>query len=343
MTGPLQGGRRRRHVGPKRRIARRRRASARLAVTALLLAPLVVAGAAYLSFLREGGQGARGPAPMVAGAIPGASVPPPAGGALEPRSPAPIRLTGVDAFGLRFRDEPRAALMLDVNTGEVLYRLHPLRQLPMASLTKIMTALVVTSEADRRDPVRITPAALRYSGSGVGQLPRGRRVRLETLLNGLMMVSGNDAAIALAVHVSGSEKRFVALMNEKARLWGLRCTRFASSHGLEKGNRSCPADLAVLTRLAMRNRRITRIVGRSQAQFRFPIKGGRLYLYGHNPLIRTGYPGAIGLKTGYTNEAGRCFVGVARRRGRTLGVVLLDSPDPGRQARRLLDLGFRYG
>jgi len=104
MTGPLQGGRRRRHVGPKRRIARRRRAGARLAVTALLLAPLVVAGAAYLSFLHEGGQGARGPAPMVAGAIPRGSVPPPAGGALEPRSPAPIRLTGVDAFGLRFRE-----------------------------------------------------------------------------------------------------------------------------------------------------------------------------------------------------------------------------------------------
>ena len=100
--------------------------------------------------------------------------------------------------------------------------------------------------------MRITRAALNYSGSGVGQLPKGTRVRLETLLNGLMIVSGNDAAIALAVHVSESERRFVALMNEKARLWGLRCTRFASSHGLESGNRSCAADLAVLTRLAMR-------------------------------------------------------------------------------------------
>ena len=261
----------------------------------------------------------------------------------SPALPPPIRLSGVDAFGLKFRDEPAAALLFDVRTGEALYRLRPVRELPMASLTKIMTALVVTSEAAPREPVRITRAALNYSGSGVGQLPKGRRVRLETLLNGLMLVSGNDAAIALAVHVSGAERRFVALMNEKARLWGLRCTRFASSHGLESGNRSCPADLAVLTRLAMRNRRITRITRRSQAQFRFPIKGGRLYLYGHNPLIRTGYPGAIGLKTGYTNEAGRCFVGVARRGGRTLGVVLLDSPDPGRQARRLLDLGFRYG
>ena len=122
----------------------------------------------------------------------------------------------------------------------------------MASLTKIMTALVVTQETKPDERVRITKAALRYQGSGVGVLPKGKRVRLESLLNGLMLVSGNDAAIALAVHVSGTERKFVRLMNEKARLWGLRCTRFASSHGLEDGNRSCAADLAVLTRLAMR-------------------------------------------------------------------------------------------
>ena len=138
-------------------------------------------------------------------------------------------------------------------------------------------------------------------------------MRLESLLNGLMLVSGNDAAIALAVHVSGNERKFVRLMNEKARLWGLRCTRFASSHGLEDGNRSCAADLAVITRLAMREPRIARIARRPQVSFRFPIKGGRLFLAGHNPLLRAGYRGAIGLKTGYTDAAGRCFVGVARR------------------------------
>ena len=102
-------------------------------------------------------------------------------------------------------------------------------------------------------------------------------------------------------------------------------------------------DLAVMTRLAMRERRITSLTRRSQAAFRFPIKGRKLYLSGHNPLIRAGYPGAIGLKTGYTDAAGRCFVGVARRAGRTFGVVLLDSPDPGRQAARLLDLAFEFG
>jgi D-alanyl-D-alanine carboxypeptidase (penicillin-binding protein 5/6) len=306
---------------------------------ALVTAPLLVAVAAYLAFAREEG-GNR----SVSARIADAPVrPPEPGGSLEPRSPAPVRMTGVDAFRLNFRKPPKAALLFDVDTGGVLYRRDPVRSRPMASLTKIMTALVVVQETEPEERVLITPAALRYQGSGVGALPRGRTVRLETLLNGLMLVSGNDAAIALAVHVSGSERRFVRLMNEKARLWGLTCTHFASSHGLEDGNRSCPADLAVLSRLAMRNGRIARVVRRRQVSFRFPIKGGRLFLSGHNPLIRAGYPGAIGLKTGYTNTAGRCFVGIARRGGQTLGVVLLGSPNPMKHAARLLDLGFRLG
>ena len=117
-----------------------------------------------------------------------------------------VRLDGVDAFSVRLRRAPRAGLVFDLDSGEVLWRRAPLRILPVASLTKIMTALLVTERTRPGDAVRISPAALRYSGSGVGVLPKGRRVRLETLLNGLLIVSGNDAAIALAVHVSGSER-----------------------------------------------------------------------------------------------------------------------------------------
>jgi D-alanyl-D-alanine carboxypeptidase (penicillin-binding protein 5/6) len=251
-----------------------------------------------------------------------------------------VPLAAADSLRVRLRRPPRAGLLFDVRSGEVLWRWRPLHVLPMASLTKIMTALLVTERARPREPVRITRAALRYQGSGVGVLPRGRRVRLETLLNGLLLVSGNDAAIALADHVSGTERRFVHLMNRRARALGLHCTHFASSHGLEAGNRSCARDLAVMTRLAMERRRTRRIVRRRQASFRFPIKGGRLFLSGHNPLIRAGYRGAIGLKTGYTGEAGLCFVGVARRGGRTLGVVLLHSVNPPRHAARLLNAGF---
>jgi D-alanyl-D-alanine carboxypeptidase len=313
-----------------------------LATLAILAAPLVVVAAAYIAFADEDGPGAVAP-PLAAGAAPVPRAPE------EPREPAPlieaeptpaVPLSGVDAFHVRLRRPPRAGLVFDVQTGDVLWRHRPLLELPMASLTKVMTALLAVERSHPNDPVRITGAALRYSGSGIGLLPRGKRVRLEALLNGLLIVSGNDAAIALAVHLAGSERRFVALMNQRAKAWGLECTHSASSHGLEDGNRSCARDLAVLTRLAMAEPRIRRIARRRQVDFRFPIKGHRLYLYGHNPLIRLGYPGAIGLKTGYTNAAGRCFIGVAHRRGRTLAVVLLNSRDPAKHAPKLLDAAF---
>jgi serine-type D-Ala-D-Ala carboxypeptidase (penicillin-binding protein 5/6) len=326
----LQGGR------------RRSRLPRLIAIVAILSAPVGVAAAALLSF--DDGRGGGNPnLPLAVGAPPVADAPE------EPRGPDPliesepvpaIPLSGVDAFHVRLRKPPRAGLVFDVDTGEVLWRRRPLLSMPMASLTKIMTALLVVERSRPDDPVRITRAALRYTGSGIGLLPRGRRVRLEALLNGLMIVSGNDAAIALAVHLAGSERRFVAMMNERAARWGLDCTRFASSHGLEDGNRSCARDLAVMTRLAMSEPRIRRIARRRQVDFRFPIKGRRLYLYGHNPLIRMGYPGAIGLKTGYTNAAGRCFVGVARRKGRRLAVVLLNSADPAKHAPKLLNEAF---
>jgi len=328
----LQGGRRR------PRLARL------IAILAILAAPVGVAAAALLSFGGGEGHGASGP-PAAAGSPRVTSAPE------APREPAPliegeptpaVPLSGVDAFHIRLRRPPRAGLVFDVDTGEVLWRIRPLLVLPMASLTKIMTALLTVERSHPSDPVRITPPALHYSGSGIGLLPRGRRVRLETLLNGLLIVSGNDAAIALAVHLAGTERRFVAMMNRRARAWGLECTHYASSHGLENGNRSCARDLAVLTRLAMAEPRIRRIVRRRQVNFHFPIKGGHLYLYGHNPLIRLGYPGAIGLKTGYTSAAGRCFVGVARRNGRTLGVVLLNSRDPAKHAPKLLNAAFAH-
>ena len=327
----LQGGRRRSRL-------------ARLtALMAILAAPIGVVAAAVVVLDDGDGRGVSTP-PLAVGSPPVAASP------TEPRAsdaalidaePTPrVALDGVDAFHLRMRRPPVAGLVFDVDTGEVLWRRRPLLELPMASLTKIMTALLAVERSKPGDPVRITRAALRYSGSGVGLLPRGKRVRLETLLNGLLIVSGNDAGIALAVHLAGTERRFVAMMNARAEHWGLECTRFASSHGLEDGNRSCARDLAVMTRLAMAEPRIRRIVRRRQVDFRFPIKGRRLYLYGHNPLIRMGYPGAIGLKTGYTVAAGRCFVGVARRKGRTMAVVLLNSRDPSKHAPKLLDAAF---
>ncbi|MFN2616510.1 MAG: D-alanyl-D-alanine carboxypeptidase family protein [Thermoleophilaceae bacterium] len=328
MTSFLHGGR------------KRRRFRGRLAVLVAVVAPLAAGATLYFVLIR--GDGGRDAAPRLAavGPAPGSDSHSPLARLQAPRTPH-VPLFRADAFRLRLRKPPRAGLVFDARTGRVLWRLHPLKRLPIASLTKIMTALLVTERAGPDERVLITKDSLHYQGSGVGVLPKRKRVRLESLLNGLLIVSGNDAAIALADHIAGTERRFVRLMNARARGLGLRCTHFVSSHGLQPGNRSCAHDLAVLARLAMARRRIRRVVRRRRAVLPFPIKGGRLFLYGHNPLMKEGYRGTIGLKTGFTDEAGRCFVGVAKRGGRTLGVVLLGSPNPAKHAPRLLDLGFR--
>jgi serine-type D-Ala-D-Ala carboxypeptidase (penicillin-binding protein 5/6) len=253
-----------------------------------------------------------------------------------------VDLSGEDVVRLRFVRKPRAGLLFDVRTGRVLWRRNPVRQLPIASLTKMMTALLIVEREDAHERVRITRRARHTAGSAVGVLPRRKKVQLEALLNGLLLVSGNDAAVALAQHSAGTVSAFVRMMNERASELGLDCTRFSTPHGLkDKGNHSCAADLAALARTDLHLRRIRRIARRKQAILKFPIKGGRLFLYNNNPLIRQGYGGVTGLKTGYTERAGRSIVTTARRGHVELGVVLLRSYDPATQARKLLDRGFR--
>jgi D-alanyl-D-alanine carboxypeptidase len=321
----FQGGRKR----------RRRRAPALLALVLLLAAG---AAAAVLTVdRREPAREAR--APRQAGGLD--DLEPLAGGGTAP-SPLAVRLEqGGDPVHARFKRMPRSGLLFDVDTGRVLWRHHPTRVLPIASLTKMMTALIVADRLGPRTRVPITREALRYKGSGVGLLPRGKRIRTETMLYGLMLPSGNDAAIALAQRAAGSVSRFVAAMNARAQRMGLVCSRFSSPHGFEdRGNHSCAGDLAAIARALLRVPRLARIVRRREAVLPFPVKGGRLYLYNNNPLLRQGYRGLTGLKTGYTDAAGRCYVATARRGAVTLGVVLLHSPDPARQAKRLLDRGF---
>ena len=330
MIGPLEGGGRRRR-------GRRRRGAGAIAVLVAFFA--VATGVVLLGWLALDGR-RRGESPSPA--LPTAVTPQQRGAGMPAHAPGAVSFKRGDAVGVRFRRPPRAGLLFDLRTGRVLWRRRPHKRLPIASLAKIMTAIVVVERTRPRERARITRAALAYSGSGVGVLPRpGRKVPVDGLLAGLLLVSGNDAAIALAGHVAGSERRFVRIMNAKARALGLRCTRFVSASGLESANRSCAADLAALTRIAMAKRRIARLARRRQAAVSFPIRGGRLYLNSTNPLLRMRYRGTIGLKTGSTRRAGHSFVGVARRGRRTLGVVLLRSPDSGAQARKLLDRAFR--
>lgn len=268
----------------------------------------------------------------------------PSAAASSPQSTSRFRvdLASADAVRLRFVRKPRAGLLFDVRTGRVLWRRNPERPLAIASLTKMMTALVVVEREDAHDRVRITRRATRTAGSAIGVLPKGKYVQLEALLNGLLLVSGNDAAVALAQHTAGTVPDFVRLMNRRAEGLGLHCTHFSTPHGLQdEGNRSCAADLASLARADLHLRRIRRIVRRKRAILKFPIEGGRLFLYNNNPLMRQGYAGVTGLKTGYTDKAGRSIVATARRGDVELGVVLLHSYDPATQAGKLLDRGFK--
>jgi serine-type D-Ala-D-Ala carboxypeptidase (penicillin-binding protein 5/6) len=323
----LQGGRRR----------RRRRWKPAVAVLALAVAATLLL-AATAGDPGPPPQATESPAP---GPLLDSGTAPLAGGGTAP-SPLAVRLDDPrDVVAVRFERPPRSGLLFDVDSGRVLWRHRPDRVLPIASLTKMMTALVAVDRLPERSRVLITEQALNYTGSGVGMFKRGRRIATRTMLHGLLLPSGNDAAIALAQQVAGTVPAFIAQMNARARSMGLACTRFSTVSGIrDAGNHSCAPDLAALARAVLREPRLARIVRRRSAVLRFPIKGRKLYLYNNNPLLRIGYRGTTGVKTGYTEAAGRCLVATVRRRGRTLGVVLLDSPDPGRQAVRLFDRAF---
>jgi serine-type D-Ala-D-Ala carboxypeptidase (penicillin-binding protein 5/6) len=235
----------------------------------------------------------------------------------------------------------KSGLVFDVRTGQVLWSRHPSAVLPMASLTKMMTALVVAAAHPPHRQVLITNDALRYTGSGVGLLPRGKRVSLAALLYGLLLPSGNDAAIALADHVAGSQTRFIALMNERAHAMGLSCTHFTTVSGIvDQGNHSCAQDLALIAHTLLEQPLLARIVGSRNAVLPFPIKDGKLYLFNNNPLLLVRYPGVDGVKTGFTDAAGQCLVATARRGRAWLGVVLLHAGDTSTEAERLLNAAF---
>jgi serine-type D-Ala-D-Ala carboxypeptidase (penicillin-binding protein 5/6) len=257
-------------------------------------------------------------------------------------TPLAVKLDATDVIRVPFHRPPRAGLLFDLDTGQVLWRRNPTRVLPIASLTKMMTALLVVSHDPPGAMVHITREAREAPGSRVGMLPKRKPVRLESLLHGLLLPSGNDAAHALAQKVAGRSREFIVMMNAQAQKMSLGCTHFTSVDGyVDAGNHSCAVDLAALARAVLDQPRLARIVRLRSSVLRFPTKGGKLYLFNNNPLLRAGYPGTLGVKTGYTDAAGHCLVAAASRHGHRLGVVLLHSPDTGTQARKLLDRGFR--
>ncbi len=252
----------------------------------------------------------------------------------------PLRLDPdqVTALG-RARRPPapsaRSALVTDLDSAQVLYALRPHEPLPPASTVKIMTALVALKRAAPGDVVTISANAAGTEGSRMG-LTAGETLSVLDLLYGLLLPSGNDAAVALAEHVAGSEAAFVQLMNEEAAALGMADTRFANAHGLDNPSATISAaDLITLTRAALAYPEFARIVASPRAEV-----AGRL-LVNTNELL-TSYRGADGVKTGTTDAAGECLVGSVARNGHRTLVVLLGSQDRYADAVALLDYAAAY-
>ena len=230
----------------------------------------------------------------------------------------------------------RAACILDMQTGRVLFAQGTHDRLPMASTTKVMTALLAIERGNLQDEVTCSENAFGVSGTSI-YLQQGETLTLEELLLGLMLSSGNDAAVAIAEHIGGSTAQFGGLMNERARQLGAVNTHFANPHGLpDDAHYTTAYDLALIAREAMGNDTFRRIVSTQRASIPWAGRTYNRQLTNKNRLLST-YPGATGVKTGFTSRAGRCLVFGARRDNLELIGVVLGCPDWFDEAERLMD------
>ncbi len=239
-----------------------------------------------------------------------------------------------------------AWLLTDGRTGEVLAERAADQARAMASLTKMMTALVALESGDLDRVVTVVPAAVGIGESSAG-LTAGERIPMRDLLKGLMIGSGNDAAIAIAYAVAGSEAEFVTRMNEKARQMGLTHTHFGNPHGLdEAGHESSPRDLLALGRAVMDDPFLRRLVAQRSVTVPGPGGEGTRRLESENDLLSI-MPAADGVKTGHTDGAGYTLVAHAASAGlgRDLYAVLMGEPDRrtrATDAKALLEWGFSH-
>ena len=233
----------------------------------------------------------------------------------------------------------KSACLIEAESGKVLYSKNANQKLPMASTTKIMTALVALSSGIQLDrKITIPSEAVGIEGSSV-YLKSGESVTFEMLLYALMLSSANDAAIAIALTVSGSVEAFVDLMNKKAFELGLTNTHFTNPHGLYDENHYTTAlELAKIMAYAMQNESFAKIT--SCQKIAFERDGGTSFLLtNHNRLLKT-YDGVIGGKTGFTKKSGRCLVTCAERDNLQLIAVTISAPDDWNDHSKLYDFGF---
>ncbi|CAM4225880.1 D-alanyl-D-alanine carboxypeptidase family protein [Paenibacillus tarimensis] len=233
----------------------------------------------------------------------------------------------------------KGAALIDVESGRILYSTRGNERMRIASLTKIMTAIVAIEHGNLSDSVKTSRRAAGKEGSSI-YLKLGEEMSLHNMLYGLMLRSGNDAATAIAEHVGGTEEGFVFLMNQKAEELGLDQTHFMNPHGLDHDNHySSPNDMARLTAYALRNQTFKEIVKTKVKSAPNPNEQWDYKWYNKNKMLSM-YEGADGVKTGYTKLAFRCLVSSATRDGQQLAAVTLNDGDDWNDHRKMLDWGF---
>ncbi len=233
----------------------------------------------------------------------------------------------------------QSAVLIEAESGAVIYQKSADVPLPMASTTKLMTALTAISLASPDRIITVPAEAVGVEGSSV-YLTEGESLTLKDLLYALLLSSANDAAVAIAVGISGSVASFADEMNRLADDMGLVSTSFQNPHGLDdKYHFTTARELALIAAAVLANDLLAAIVSTQKAVIPHPtLEGGRV-LVNHNKLLRR-YEGCIGLKTGYTKKSGRCLVSAAERDGVTLIAVTLNAPDDWNDHTAMLDYGF---
>lgn len=233
----------------------------------------------------------------------------------------------------------KSAVLIEAETGRIVYEKNADEKLPMASTTKIMSALIALEYCESDKPFIVDPNAIKVEGSSMG-LKEGDTVTMRTLACGMLLASGNDAANAAAVALCGSVEGFVGMMNDKAELLGLDNTSFATPSGLDSENHySTAEDMAHLAAYALANPDFAEICSQKSMKLSYGNPPYDRWLKNHNRLL-SDYDGCIGVKTGFTKKAGRCLVSAAQRDGVTLICVTLNAPSDWQDHKKLFDYGF---
>lgn len=235
--------------------------------------------------------------------------------------------------------QAQAAILMDAHSQYIYYEKERDKRMYPASTTKIMTLLVALKHGDLNSVVTVNSEAAASKGSCLG-LQAGEQLKLQEMLYGMMLVSGNDAAEAVARHVGGTRTRFIQWMNEEAARIGVAKTRFSNPHGLpDPSNHYTTAfDLALITAEALHYPDFRRIVATEERTVA-SLNGKLRRVKNSNELLDT-FSGVNGVKTGYTQAAGYCLVATARRGDTELIAVILNSPSRYQDAARLLEYGF---